>query len=129
MSELRPCPECDRHVRNDETSCPFCSAAIGEATARKLPIGRLTRAAVFAGALVGASACGPAQTPAANPDDQPPPPTEVADAGNPSPEEPVDAQAAQPPTPPDAAQARQRPRPDHNIPMPYGAPPARQRLV
>ncbi len=118
MSQLRPCGECHRHVRIDETTCPFCSASLASATARPLPNGRLTRAAVFAGAaLVGAAgaACGGSQPKA----ETPPPPPATADAG--FAQEP-------PPSPPDAG-VPVKPDPDRNMPMPYGAPPARTRLV
>jgi hypothetical protein len=49
-AHLVPCPACSRHVRSDESTCPFCHAAInalgGSAPAR--PSGRLSRAALFA---------------------------------------------------------------------------------
>ena len=28
MSALVPCPGCNRHVKADETTCPFCQAAV-----------------------------------------------------------------------------------------------------
>lgn len=28
MSHLHPCPGCDRHVSSQETTCPFCQAAL-----------------------------------------------------------------------------------------------------
>ncbi|HTL34255.1 MAG TPA: hypothetical protein VL326_14095 [Kofleriaceae bacterium] len=53
MSELSPCPACRRHVRG--ASCPFC----GEGTPRRPPIdlgaGRVSRAIVFASATLAAS--------------------------------------------------------------------------
>ena len=68
MSALTPCPSCSRHVRMDETTCPFCASALDLAgTAPALmPVKRLGRAATFAfGALVAASApgCGTASAP------------------------------------------------------------------
>jgi hypothetical protein len=112
MNDLRPCPECRRHVRVDETACPFCTAALAPASPPALPVGRLTRAAVFTAgaALVAGAACGGKSAPAQDPIDNT---ATVVDAGV----EPIDAE----PVPP--------PPPDHDIPMPYGAPPARQRLV
>jgi len=59
MTQLIPCPGCNRHVRQAETSCPFCSAALslGDVPAHVLPRTRLGRAATFAfgATLVGAT--------------------------------------------------------------------------
>jgi hypothetical protein len=113
MSDLRPCPECRRHARADESACPFCAAALAPAAPVSMPVGRLTRAAVFtAGAAIAGAACGGKTAPAQDPIDN----TATAiDAG-------VDEQQ-----PPDAAPYT--PPPDHDVPMPYGAPPARERVV
>jgi hypothetical protein len=60
MSQLTPCPECQRHVRKTEARCPFCDTALSLAhlPAPALPRKRLGRAATFAfGATVaGATA-------------------------------------------------------------------------
>lgn len=58
MSELAPCPECQRHVRKDETCCPFCGQALSlsQLPARVLPRSRLGRAATFAFGATLASA-------------------------------------------------------------------------
>jgi hypothetical protein len=60
MSQLTPCPECQRHVRKNEARCPFCGTALSLAhlPAPALPRKRLGRAATFAfGATVaGATA-------------------------------------------------------------------------
>jgi hypothetical protein len=52
MSQLEPCPHCQRHVRTSETSCPFCGAEIAAAMSamqpRQLPRTRLSRAALLA---------------------------------------------------------------------------------
>ena len=50
MTQLIPCPGCNRHVRQAETSCPFCSAALSLADVPEhaLPRTRLGRAATFA---------------------------------------------------------------------------------
>jgi hypothetical protein len=64
MNSLVPCPECSRHVRRNETACPFCGAAVIEAMARAperaMPTTRLGRSAlfVFAAASVGVAGCG-----------------------------------------------------------------------
>lgn len=65
MSHLVPCPNCARHVRQNEEACPFCSTALSlsELPPPVLPRVRLGRAATFAfgASLVGATslvACG-----------------------------------------------------------------------
>ena len=65
MSQLIPCPGCNRHVRQAEISCPFCATALSLAhlPEHALPRTRLGRAATFAfgATLVGATtliACG-----------------------------------------------------------------------
>jgi hypothetical protein len=57
-SRLGPCTSCQRHVRIDEGSCPFCGESLQlEAVAPTLPrIGRV--AAIAAMAAAGASGCG-----------------------------------------------------------------------
>jgi hypothetical protein len=64
MSELSPCPSCHRHVRVEETVCPFCEAALPERArvgvrTTPAPRGRLSRTALFAAGatLMGAAAC------------------------------------------------------------------------
>jgi hypothetical protein len=113
MSDLHPCTACRRHVRIDERTCPFCAAALSPGAPPALPVGRLTRAAVFtAGAALAGAACGGKTAPAQDPIDN----TAAAiDAG-------VDE-----PQPPDAAPYT--PPPDHIVDMPYGAPPRRERIV
>ena len=111
MSELRPCTACNRHVAIDTSSCPFCAAALAPAAPRPRIRGRLSRAAVFASAtLATAAACGGGK---AKPNGNVTPPT--ADAG---------VQPA-----PDAPEVGPLREPDHISPKPYGAPPARRRLV
>jgi hypothetical protein len=50
MTQLIPCPGCNRHVRQFETSCPFCSAelSLAHVPPPALPRTRLGRAATFA---------------------------------------------------------------------------------
>lgn len=67
MAHLRPCPDCERHVRADETRCPFCDASLAaDATTPAVPASRLGRAARMAfGAAVATSivACGNSKPP------------------------------------------------------------------
>jgi len=66
MSHLRPCSSCSRHVRADETRCPFCEATLAiDTNPPPVPSKRLGRAArmafgaaVTTGAIV---ACGGGQ--------------------------------------------------------------------
>lgn len=61
---LHPCPSCARHVRADETTCPFCDAALSADLAAcasaRAPGQALSRAAlVFAtAAAIASTACG-----------------------------------------------------------------------
>ena len=62
---LRPCPTCERHVRDSETACPFCDAALPAHVSMTAATRRLGRAAAFvtgaalvAGAVAGTSGCG-----------------------------------------------------------------------
>jgi hypothetical protein len=115
MFVLVPCSACSRHIRREETSCPFCAAPAEPSPApprSRYPLGatRLSRSALVLASLAALEGCGK---------------SEVRDAG-------VDAEqvAAPPygappippiePTPPERADAGIRP----NIPRPpYGAPP------
>jgi hypothetical protein len=60
---LISCPGCDRHVRTNETACPFCQAdiadAISRAMPRPVPMAGMSRTAMmaFAAASLGAAAC------------------------------------------------------------------------
>jgi hypothetical protein len=58
MSELTPCPECQRHVRTTESRCPFCDSALSlsHIAMPVLPRSRLGRAATFAFGATLASA-------------------------------------------------------------------------
>jgi hypothetical protein len=100
-------------VRDDVTVCPFCAVAVSFEPAAPTPtaIGRLTRAAVFAGAAA-AAACGSSKPKTAH--DLPKNTMDAGGAGH-AEEQPVDAAPV--------------PIQEHNVPMPYGAPPARDRLV
>lgn len=64
MSPLVPCPSCTRHVRSNETQCPFCRTDLpAELAARVVPAARvrLDRLAAFtfaASLAATAAACG-----------------------------------------------------------------------
>lgn len=58
--EMRPCERCRRHVRVDETACPFCSATVTVVRLPDVVVGRVSRsewlaivATLGAGALIG----------------------------------------------------------------------------
>jgi hypothetical protein len=123
--ELDPCAVCRRHVAVTEPACPFCGAALPARTAQAFAPLRLSRAAVFvAGAALAACGGGKkdstVQTHAIS-----------SDAGVGAP----DATA----TNDDLPDRRQQHHggggctsPGNGQPpvcMPYGAPPARRRLV
>lgn len=144
MSELQVCEACQRHIRASESKCPFCDSQ----NSNRSRLGTV----ILAGALASASALGcsderpatkapppVADTPAvvsidaaaANPMDAAMPDASSADAGA------ADAGAK------DAAVVKKRkkkvkkeqlkpkeaPPVDERTQMPYGAPPARRRLV
>lgn len=153
MSDLRPCTECSRHIRVADPACPFCGAGNDAPfTPPRMPAGRLSRAAIFAGALAtGAAACGtnpepidPADNETTGDDQvlqQHDTTTDTTDNVTPAP--PPDAMMAAPPPVVDAMVAAKPPPPPpadagvavhpkwdpNHIPKPYGAPPARKRLV
>ncbi|HEX5061196.1 MAG TPA: hypothetical protein VFV99_17640 [Kofleriaceae bacterium] len=117
MAELRPCAECRRHVSIDERVCPFCSAELIAATPTRVVLGRASRAAVFASAALATTACGPPKR------TNIPPAQQLPDAGV------RDAPTGTTyETPPDAKTGQAEPEPSP-VKMPYGAPPARRRVV
>jgi len=63
MAQLEPCPACTRHIRVDESTCPFCGAQVtttfAALKARALPRTRLGRAALFAFGVSAAAAVMP----------------------------------------------------------------------
>ena len=109
MTDLKVCAGCRRHVSIDERSCPFCGAAQSTAAPASSLLGRASRAAVFAGAALATTACGGKKPKTDNLQNQNNQAAQV-DAG-------VE-------TPPDNTN-----KPDNTVPMPYGAPPARRRVV
>lgn len=73
MASLVPCPSCGRHVRIQDSSCPFCAAAQPEG--RTSPIGaptatrpRAKRAIAFVAASMSVAACGSSTTTTTTPD-------------------------------------------------------------
>jgi hypothetical protein len=70
--DLHPCASCRRHIDRHAASCPFCRAPSGLTPQRSTlgAVGRLSRAAIFA----GAAACGSA---APHHESPPPPPDPV----------------------------------------------------
>ncbi len=52
---LVPCAACARHVKADESRCPFCDAALTAPTARAMTALPRSRAALMFGAVFGAA--------------------------------------------------------------------------
>ena len=149
MSELVLCPACQRHVRAGEVACPFCARALPRLRPQRIALaGRVSRAAVFSAALVACADKKPAAPPAQGSDDlekmlddKP----KVDHADTPAPIDAADAAIADAGVdagvPPDAGVVRKKkkkvevltapPPPDDRIinAKPYGAPPARRRIV
>jgi hypothetical protein len=117
MTDLRPCPACHRHVAISESACPFCTTTLAASEPHAVGLGRMSRAAVFATAALAGTACGGSKPKADHVDHAP----VQADAGTPAP-----ADAPTPVTGPTGSGPGAGP---NNIPMPYGAPPARRRVV
>jgi hypothetical protein len=129
--QLVPCEGCRRHVAVGSPSCPFCAARLGAPATARDPITRLSRAAVFVAAATAATTVGcwtsktepkhadPQQVQTATPD------AGVADAA------PVVKQL---PEPDDDDRRNYQNHPCVDTPQgpmcaPYGAPPARRRVV
>lgn len=154
MTTFAPCPACRRHVATREVACPFCAHRFTPKSQHIALIGRVSRAAVFSAALAACSKDKPpAPTPPAQGSDDleqlldhdgsavehptAPPPIDaavvepdaatdaaIADAGVPDAGVPVKKKkkvenVPPPPPPPDA----------RVMAKPYGAPPARRRVV
>jgi hypothetical protein len=69
MTQLVPCPGCDRHVRASDPACPFCACALPDTASTTAapaapPRPRMSRAALFAAGatMVGAAACSSSAT-------------------------------------------------------------------
>src|SRR4051812_19151940 len=87
--ELAPCPTCHRHASTLERSCPFCGAALIDATpVRRTLVGRASRAAVFASAATLAGCYTDAKTPSTTTTTPPPPPPDRTHEAPPPPPPP-----------------------------------------
>jgi predicted amidophosphoribosyltransferase len=168
---MTPCSACARHVKHDETACPFCGTPFAAPAPRaRRVVGRVTRAAIFSAALVACGKhdepvpapkagsaehldqdfnqlLGSAQTPAASPADAAVAlaPDAAVDAGKSDEERTRELQEAQQKKEKDQQQhadAERRRREleqerlreqqeirQHYNAKPYGAPPARRRVV
>jgi hypothetical protein len=136
MTAYSPCPRCRRHIK--DTECPFCGAR-GTTTDRTLGLGRLSRAMVFAGASAAAACGGSQKNTATTPDPNGNARVEQEDRNyqNHPCYDPDPAQVAAAQKKVDEAktdqerEAAQQELQRVNQPMcaPYGAPPARRRIV
>ena len=64
MSRFVLCVHCERHVRHEEQSCPFCLASLPKPRAASMLFGPvLTRAALLVAGAAGVSAAGCAEDP------------------------------------------------------------------
>lgn len=89
MKTLVPCTGCQRHVRADETACPFCGVAVDASLARPEGVNGagLSRAAVIALGAALAAAC--SQPAAPNEPGAPPAGPPATTMGKPSPPAPT----------------------------------------
>ena len=58
MARLQLCGTCERHVRDDEVSCPFCAAPMGKAPRRMITGPVLSRAALLVTTVATSFAAG-----------------------------------------------------------------------
>lgn len=131
--QLTPCGSCGRHVRTGD-ACPFCGNVRIVAGASTSPVGRLSRAMVFASAtLAPLAACGGKSKPAemnTMPDEE----RHHGGGGcvDPDPKriEELETRRDEAKTP-EEKEAAERELAEANQPvcMPYGAPPRRRRVV
>jgi len=131
---LAPCPACRRHIAGD--SCPFCGAVANAALLAPTPLGRMSRAVVFAGAAGLGAGAGPKANPAG------PGPQEIErgeerhhGGGGCSPADPAkveELEKKKAATTDEAEKAeidQELARARQPVCMPYGAPPSRRRVV
>lgn len=158
MTALAPCPHCMRHVATHETACPFCARELARGRARHVVLGRVSRAAVFSAALAACSQDKP-KPPAPPPpargsddlekllDHQPRVVDEPAPTAAPPPVDagvaaPIDAAVVDAGAPDAGVPVKKKKQQkvqkiedvkieiDHrHMAKPYGAPPARRRIV
>jgi hypothetical protein len=121
MAHLRPCDGCLRHVRGDDTRCPFCDAALSIAPISVATLPRLSRAAQVAFVATVIVGCREETKPPSDPT------TTTQDASSIEPVVPIappaETAAAPPPPAYDAGPPVYQPPPP-NLKKPYGAPPA-----
>ena len=70
---LHPCPECRRHIKNQETACPFCGTSVTPRSPAIVPAVRVAGRAAVVFATAAAMACGKKDAP---------PPTPAVDASD-----------------------------------------------
>jgi hypothetical protein len=153
---LQPCVACGRHVRVEDAACPFCGAPVDEAEPRPSLRGRVSRAAVFAAASLAACGSHDAKPAEGSADNvmvsgygAAPVPLDKRDAAvadapaavaidaapvaapvdAPVDAAPIDAAPIDAAPRRDAGAAHPDAGPIHHIAKPYGAPPARRRIV
>jgi hypothetical protein len=66
-ARFAPCPSCARHVKQSDSTCPFCGNEVAHVNApARLALGRLSRSALFAAGAAGLALatmdCGSAQS-------------------------------------------------------------------
>ncbi|MGO9834693.1 MAG: hypothetical protein ACLP1X_10785 [Polyangiaceae bacterium] len=56
-ARFAPCPECARHVKQSDSTCPFCGSVVPHANdpSARVAVGRLSRSALLAASAVGAT--------------------------------------------------------------------------
>ena len=128
--QLSPCPACKRHVAVDAASCPFCAAQLTASSVTIDERGRLSRAAVFAfGAAAATAALGACWTNKSEPKHVQQQTVVTPDAGvAPQPDAAVVKRFEEE----DDRHYQNHPctdTPKGPICAPYGAPPARRRVV
>lgn len=128
---LKPCPACSRHVRTDESSCPFCEARLSPRQAAGLVAAALG-AAVLSGCpsqdRQPAPVYGAPQPPPSASPEQPPEPTPAPEA-SPDGDDPRLAAPMYGAPPPDdriAPPEPEEPPVDRPVAPAYGAPPPAQ---
>lgn len=136
MTHLHPCPACRRHVAASETVCPFCGARAGAAPALpRVAQTRMNRAAIFAGATilgVAAAGCDCSSGGDPEPEDSGMIAVDSGPAGmdsGPGGEDSGPAEVDAGPIATDSGPSDAGPIDTGFVPMPYGAPPARDRSV
>jgi len=60
---LHPCPECHRHIKNQETACPFCGTSVTPREETLAPAVRVAGRAAIVFATAAAMACGKKDAP------------------------------------------------------------------